>query len=77
MAPCLLPLPDMADDEQVNPVYHVSMRRLFDSCWQGEFHLDEWELSHLADCVHCMHIRDVLARQDIAMQTRVSDHEVA
>ena len=78
MVPCLHSLHDMANDERVKTVYHVSTRRLFDSCWsQGEFHLDEWESNHLLDCQVCMHIRDVFARQYTAMKTGVSDNEVA
>ena len=78
MVPCLLCSHDMANDERVKTVYHVSTRRLFDSCWsQDEFHLDEWESNHLLDCQVCMHIRDVFARQYTAMKTGVSDNEVA
>ncbi len=74
MVPCLHRFHDMADEERVKPVYHVSTRRLFDSCWShGEFHLDEWELSHLADCSECTHVRDVFARQSIAMKSRGDD----
>jgi hypothetical protein len=68
----------MGTDERLKAVYHVSTRRLFDSCWsQDEFHLDEWESSHLADCQVCTHIRDVFARQYTAMKARVGDNEVA
>jgi hypothetical protein len=54
---------------------HILMRRLFDSTsadLQGEFHLDDWELAHLNACEECQHIRDVFARQFLAMKARAA-----
>ena len=55
---------------------HVSMRRLFDSTsadLQGKFHFDNWELTHLTGCEECQHIRDVFARQFVAMKGKAAD----
>ena len=54
---------------------HIAMRRLFDSTsaeLQGEFHFDDWESDHLMACKECQHIRDVFARQFVAMKARTA-----
>jgi hypothetical protein len=59
---------------------HISMRRLFDSTsadLQGEFHLDDWELAHLIACKECQHIRDVFARQFVAMKAKTAGNNDA
>ena len=67
----------MVNEDHLKQVYHVATRRLFESCWgQGDIHLDDWELNHLAECEECSHIRDVFARQSAAMKTGGSDNEV-
>jgi hypothetical protein len=69
----------MHNDATVNE-NHITMQRLFNSTsadLQGEFHFDDWELVHLTGCEECQHIRDVFARQSIAMKARAGSNDAA
>jgi hypothetical protein len=60
-------------NEQRRREIHVSTRRLFESTspdFQAEFRFDDWEVDHLHDCGECQHIREVFARQIIALKAR-------
>ena len=45
---------------------HIQTLRLLDSSrgdLAGKFHLEDWELTHLAGCEECQDVRNVFARQ--------------
>jgi hypothetical protein len=59
---------------------HIATQRLFDSIsvdLEQEFHFDDWELNHLAECTECEHVRDVFGRQSSAMNKKAATDEVA
>lgn len=59
---------------------HIATQRLFDSIsldLDEDFHFDDWELRHLADCKECAHIRDVFGRQITVMSKRAARNGAA
>jgi hypothetical protein len=69
----------MDHDARIKAI-HIATQRLFDSIsldQQENFHFDDWELTHLAGCQECEHIRDVFGRQFSAMRRKTASNEVA
>ena len=66
--------------EQGTRQIHIVTRRLFESIsvdFQGEFRFEDWEADHLHDCAECQHIREVFARQVIALNAKTGKYNIA
>lgn len=59
---------------------HIATRRLFDSIspeLQERVQLEDGELEHLLCCNECKHVREVFAKQFIAMKQKNEGNEAA
>jgi hypothetical protein len=63
----------MADEQKIETKVpeHIQTLRLLDSSrgdLAGKFHLENWELKHLADCEECQDVRRIFMRQFTTMK---------